>query len=158
MKKVNILMQLLFNAMTTITFFFLDINGVITNPSFKALWLPLLILVVFGLSFSYIMKLFKDYLKSEFVRVLENQKRDFDLKEKEINQLLNKLSQFQSNKYMLRDIQDVVNNHAFLIEKSKKLYEIPNYRDAKIFDLVHNTKVKKLKFIDVENEPDPNNK
>ena len=144
--------------MTTITFFFLDINGVITNPSFKALWLPLLILVVFGLSFSYIMKLFKDYLKSEFVRVLENQKRDFDLKEKEINQLLNKLSQFQSNKYMLRDIQDVVNNHAFLIEKSKKLYEIPNYRDAKIFDLVHNTKVKKLKFIDVENEPDPNNK
>ena len=158
MKIIRISLTVFNLIMGTLTFIFADYDDIIANPVFQRIWFPILMGLLIALFTYIIVTLFSKYLKSEFKKVLENQEEIFDSKEKEINKLLNKLSEFQSNKYILRDIQDVVNNHAFLIEKSKKLYEIPNYRDAKIFDLVHNTEVKKLKFIDVGNEPDPNNK
>ena len=149
-------MQLLFNAMTIATFLFLDINGVVTNPSFKTALLPIIVLIIIFLSFRYIMNLFQDYLKSEFDSIIEQQNKLLANDKKEIESLISNLKEFKENKYVLRDIQAAINDHARII------YELIGYshhfHNEGVFGGIKDKyKPKKINLIDIPDEHNPDN-
>lgn len=155
-KKLYSFMAITGYIINLATFFFADLQSIVTNPNFKTFGMPLILSFIGALLFLVLAYIIDKYISSEMNKI--NQKQSEFIKESQA--ILNNIREFNNTKYILREIQEAINDHAKHISNLEMYSTNPNVKKehplkAKL-DPKH--EAKKIDLIELKNEPNRDNK